>query len=175
MNKNIQMAKNSTEIIWDYIATSAPSFRPASICEASGWRWNAARLFCALYHCEISCTSIVTFFIKKAELQGAAPQPLRFVWLPPCSRASFLRAGYSTTQVSTCSLSRNWFHGWKKSHRLSAGESLFQFPILLDRKERFLRSQFRAKTEIQSFELLPEGGSFNSRSVVRRFIWEAGC
>lgn len=124
------------------------------------------------YHIQAS----VLFSLKKAELQGAAPRPLSCAGSSPCSTASFLRAGYSTTQVNMCSPFQELISWFKKiTSPLSGGKSLFKFPILLDRKERSLRGQCRAKTQIQSFELLPEGGSFNSRGILRRFTWEAGC
>lgn len=73
------------------------------------------------YHIQAS----VLFSLKKAELQGAAPRPLSCAGSSPCSTASFLRAGYSTTQVNMCSPFQELISWFKKiTSPLSGGKSL---------------------------------------------------
>lgn len=104
MNKNTQNdKKTSTELIWQYVRTSVPSFKPTSICKASGWRMT----WCKITLWPASLVGTVyehrSFFLYPAEVQNCKVQLHSCRGergFSPCSRASFLRAEYWITQVS---------------------------------------------------------------------------
>lgn len=95
---------------------------------------------------------------------------------PPCSGASFLRAGYSITQVSMSSPPRELTLSFKKNPTpLSWGKPPY-ISLLIGQKGGV------PQRAMQSKSLTPElwitrwrRFSINYRGTLRRLTWEAGC
>lgn len=175
MNKSIQMAKTSTELIWDYIATSAPSFRPTSICEASGWKWNAARLFCALYIVKCHAQTSFLFSLKKAELSGAAPRSLWWVWIPSLLKSILPQSWvfHHTPGERVFPLPGTEFMVEKNSITSQWRKASSSFPFYWTERRGSSEANAEQKPKFRALNWSLE--VILLRGILRRFTWEAGC
>lgn len=117
--------------------------------------------------------ALFLFSLKKAELQCAAPRPLRCGWLPSLLK-SILAQSWVFHHTGEHLFPFPGTESMVKKNPITSQweKASSSFPLYWIENERLLRSQCRAETQIQSFELIPGGGSFNSRGILRRFTWE---